>query len=391
MRKNILFDIPNISKKNGGTYQYSIALLNLIGKNLSNFNFYVYSIEPEEDIQLIIEKYSHLTLVQVPKPTYAIKERIKHRFIQVVQKTTGFSRKLYTKDIYNSIIEKYNIDIVHTPFQSLVRRPGIKSITTLHDVQELYFPQFFSSAQRAYRAVNFKKFVDGADAVIVSYDHVRNDIVKFFDKPSQMVHTILLNMENLWFKDFEQLNSNSIDHFGLPSKFLLYPAATWEHKNHLRLLEAINELEINDIFLVCTGNKTDYYYKKIEPLVEELGFKERVKFLGIVSDEELFNLYKKCQAVVVPTLYEAGSFPLMESIIMNIPVVCSNVTSLPETIGEKKYTFDPYDVKDISDKIEKIWTNKQYRNDNLVVLHKQAEILQNNDAANKLKRIYLDL
>ena len=70
----------------------------------------------------------------------------------------------------------------------------------------------------------------------------------------------------------------------------------------------------------------------------------------------------------MPTLYEAGSFPLMESILMGIPVVCSNVTSLPETIGDNQFVFDPNNINDIAEKIIKIWDDENYRADNLDIL-----------------------
>ena len=72
-------------------------------------------------------------------------------------------------------------------------------------------------------------------------------------------------------------------------------------------------------------------------------------------------MYKKAHGVVIPTKYEAGSFPLIESIFLQIPVICSNVTSLPETIGNSDFTFDPRNENEIIDKLEKIYFDSSYR------------------------------
>ncbi|MBX9807176.1 MAG: glycosyltransferase, partial [Flavobacteriaceae bacterium] len=143
-----------------------------------------------------------------------------------------------------------------------------------------------------------------------------------------------------------------------------------------------------DIYLICTGHPTEFYTNNIKPFIEKQGLTDKIKFVGIVSDEELFELYHKCSAVVVPTLYEAGSFPLVESILMGIPVVCSNVTSLPETIGDGQFVFDPIDISDIADKINKIWSDDIYRIENMALLKIQALKLTNNNAANNINIIY---
>ncbi|APG60118.1 glycosyltransferase family 4 protein [Christiangramia salexigens] len=389
--KNILINIPEISKNNGGIYQYSLALLHLVAKDLPKFKFYILCYDPEEDIKNILDLYDNVQLVDIQDSKKPILEKFKRVVLDTIYKTTGFKRELNVKDIYDQIIEQYSIDIIHTPYQDLVKKNGVKSITTLHDVQELHFPEFFSSGERATRALNYKRYIDGADAVIVSYNHVKNDINKFFNKPAELIHVILLDMVNLWFNNLQGNSANVIKKYKIPSKFFLYPASTWEHKNHINLLQAFKECEIFDSTLVCTGNKTDYFSTTLLPYIKKYNLENKVKFLGVVDDKDLFGLYQACQAVVIPSVYEAGSFPLMESILMKIPVICSDVTSLPDTIGDRRFTFDPNNIDDIIDKMNKIWSNTNYRDENLKVLEKQSKILLNNNSAIKLKNLYNEL
>ena len=94
--------------------------------------------------------------------------------------------------------------------------------------------------------------------------------------------------------------------------------------------------------------------------------------------------------VIIPTLYEAGSFPLMESILLNVPVICSNVTSLPETIGNDKFVFAPYDIDDISKKLIQFWNDEEFRKGNLRQIKLQADKLKQNDSLPVLQKIYND-
>lgn len=388
---NILIDIPTLSKEYGGVYQYSVALIKILAKANLPHHFHILCNKPDQDIKEIVERNSNFNFTKTQPPIYSGFKLYRFRIYNLLFRILGLKKRLKIKDLYDCIISEYSIDIIHTPIQSLIKKPNVKSITTLHDVQELHFPEFFTSSQRASRAVNFKRAIDGSDAVIVSYDHVKKDIVKYFEKPIGQVYAVLLDMQYLWFKKITTRNSKVLEKFNLPSGFLLYPASSWEHKNHLRLIEAVKLLNNPEIHLICTGHPTEFYTNNINPFIKKNGLTDKIKFVGIVSDEELFELYHKCRAVVVPTLYEAGSFPLMESILMGIPVVCSNVTSLPETIGDGRFVFDPNIIDDIADKVNRIWSDDIYRNENMARLKLQALKLENNNAANNINAIYEEI
>ncbi len=386
--KNILINIPDLSKEHGGVYQYSIALLKVLAKGNLDYTFFILCNDPDEDILGIVKENSNFHLTDFQPPRYNRYEMVLLNGLNLISRKLRFKKRFLKNDLYDCIISEYDINIIHTPTQSLIKKQNVKSITTLHDVQELHFPEFFTSAQRAYRAVNFKNAIDRADAVIVSYEHVKKDIINFFSKSGDQVHTVLLDMQDLWFSKVKTRNNSLLKKYDLPLNFLLYPASSWKHKNHLNLIKAIKHLNNPEINLICTGHPTDHFTDKILPFIKEEGLNSKIRFLGIVTDEELYELYQTCRAVVVPTLYEAGSFPLMESILMGIPVICSNVTSLPETIGDDQFVFDPWNINDMANKINKVWADESYRNENRCLLNIQAEKIKMNHAAEKIDLIY---
>lgn len=389
--RNILIDIPDLNKEHGGVYQYSVALLKILAKGKLNYEFFVLCNNPDEDIREIVGDNPNFIFTNTKVPTYSRLKLLKYKILNALHRRLGSKRRWKKTDLYDDIIDEYNIAIIHTPIQHIIKKPKVKSITTLHDVQELHFPEFFTSAQRAYRAVHFKNAIDSADAVIVSYDHVKKDIEKYFYKPKDQVYTVLLDMQELWFSKVKVRNKKLIEKYDIPPSFLLYPASSWEHKNHLRLIEAIKILNNPEIHLICTGHPTEHFTNIILPFLKELDLEANIKFLGIVTDEELYELYHACRAVVIPTLYEAGSFPLMESILMGIPVICSNVTSLPKTIGDDRFVFDPLNIDDIASKIAKIWKDESYRDENKSLIKVQAKKIKKNNAADKIDIIYKDL
>ena len=202
-------------------------------------------------------------------------------------------------------------------------------------IRIIIIPENFLAGERLHRALNGKKAVDESDHIIVSFNHVKEDVKKFFKLNNEMVSVCPPPFHEEWFVNKSGTSAEDlITKYGLNDKFILYPAATWEHKNHLALFKALSLLKEknNIVHLICTGNKTEYYYKLMAS-AKEYGIEGQVKFLGIVSEEDLLGLYKLTSLVVIPTTYEAGSGPLYEAMRYSIPVICSNVTSLPESIG----------------------------------------------------------
>ncbi len=242
-------------------------------------------------------------------------------------------------------------------------------VVTPHDFQDYHYPEFFSSKNRIYRQIRFFSSMTIAEQILVAYKHVGDDIIRLFpdfaDKIVLCPH--ILNTEWVSVQTIESDKLYDIRaKYSLSEDFILYPAQTWQHKNHLGLLHSLSLLKKQrgnlTISLVCTGKTNKFYLEKIEPVVTQLGLDNSVKFLGVVPREDLFELYANCQFVIIPTLYEAGSYPLMEALLLNCPVICSNVTSLPETIGNDVLTFDPTSELEMVNIISKMLFDRDFYN-----------------------------
>lgn len=392
---NILYYIPNISQKVGGIRQYSVALLKILAKDKTNKYFILHNVNDPQVVQ-VLEEHPHLQLI----PTRISKEGFFEKFIKNVINFFNyyflFTRRKRFKgfSFMNRLCRKYKIDIVHCPYQEAPTTTKAKILCTLHDVQELHFPEFFSPQQRLNRAYHYMDILQRADNVIVSYKHIKEDLLKYFPfLTNEKITVCLLEMQNLWFEKMNAQNLLEKSALNVPNRFLLYPANVWPHKNHLALLQAINILKEQDILinLVCTGHKRDHYQSTLEPFIKAKQLEKQIFFKGIVSEDELYSLYQNATGVVIPTLYEAGSFPLMESILMNIPVICAETTSLPETIDNQEFTFNPNDVKEISELVNKLWSDSNYREQSKKNNLTRQKHLKETNAFNIVQTIYSDL
>lgn len=393
---NILLFIPEINQEAGGVRQYAIALIHILAVDDTN-KYFIYHDCGDEEIKKLLQVCPNLSLIKssdvVDSHITMWLNRIK-RCINFFSRRLGLHYNYVLPSTIDKICIKYGIDVIHCPYQYTPNTTLAKRITTLHDVQEIHFPEFFTPEQRAYRAVHYLQYMREANRVIVSYEHVKQDLINYFAVSKEKIDVILLNMNKLWIDQFGDKDIVDLGNLRLPSRYLLYPANTWQHKNHARLLDAIAFLkdEKNIIVnIVFSGHLTEYYDTNVKKKVDLLGLHEQVLFLGVVDEMTLYSLYKSCVGVVVPTLYEAGSFPLVESLLLGIPVVCSNVTSLPETIGDESFTFNPVNLTDMANKIKSLWESEAFRQQSIRNAKLMEQRLRNTGALEKFVSLYKHL
>jgi len=288
----------------------------------------------------------------------------------------------------------HKIDIVHSPVQTLPTFAWQKPlIITMHDVQELHLPEFFSPRERAIRAQIHWWCLESATKIVVSFDHIKEDLIRYFQISPEKICVCPLPIQRTWLPDCDEAIAKNIRaKYHLHDSFLLYPAQTWKHKNHLGLLKALIHLRDIDGLtpqLICTG-KMNSFYESIEQVIRQYNLQSQVQFLGIVPSDELAALYKQCYCVVVPTLYEAGSFPVIEAMMLGAPVICSQTTSLPETIGDLRFTFDANRPIDIARSLRQVLTDEQFRMQNIENGTQRIQVMLDNPGkvAESVQKMY---
>ena len=135
--------------------------------------------------------------------------------------------------------------------------------------------------------------------------------------------------------------------------YWLYVGGLSPHKNLLRLIEAFSLLPNTIGQLVIVGDFGDTFHTHIPELrqkVADCGVTDRVVFTGFVPDDALAVLYRKAQAVVLPSLWEGFGLPAAEAMACGTAVLHSSAGSLPEIVGDAGLLFNPLDVADIAEK-----------------------------------------
>lgn len=284
---------------------------------------------------------------------------------EVKRRLVGQAEARTPVPVSDGFYENLKCDVIHFPFQDFVRCAA-PMVYNPHDLQHLHFPEFFAPEEILRRETIYPAGCRAAHTVVVASQFVKDDVMRSYQVPADKVQVIPWSPPPLE-TDSGQTGAAAralrakYELGGEP--FALYPAVTWEHKNHLRLLEALALLRERagmKVRLVCTGHRNEFG-RRIERRVEELDLREQVRFLGVVSREELSGLYRAAQFVIIPTLFEAASAPLFEAWQHDAPVACSSVTSLPEQARDAALLFDPFSPGAIADAAARMATDAGLR------------------------------
>ncbi len=199
-----------------------------------------------------------------------------------------------------------------------------------------------------------------ARKIITISESTKKDIIKYFSIGPEKISVIYPAVaDNFRFIDDKQKCKFALDKFNLPEKFILFVGTLEPRKNLVRLISAYHKLS-NNYSLVIVG-KRGWDYQEIFDKIKELNLEERVVFLNYVSNEDLLYLYNSAACFIYPSLYEGFGLPILEAIACGAPVITSNVSSLPEAVGEAAILIDPYNIDNMAMALNKILTDENLR------------------------------
>jgi alpha-1,3-rhamnosyl/mannosyltransferase len=257
------------------------------------------------------------------------------------------------------------LDLLHSPYylKPYVGLP-VPSVVTIYDLIGRRFPTALPVHTRALFHLTTGLALRTSAHILTISASARDDIISYYQVAERRITVTHLAADQRFCPQPPEAIARLRAAHGLPPRYVLYVGANKPHKNLERLVLAWAQVHHahTDACLVLAGHE-DPRYHQVRHLVAERGLTGATRFLPDVSEADLPALYSGADCFVFPSFYEGFGLPPLEAMACGTPVLCANVSSLPEVVGRAALLVDPSSVTDMARGLRTLLTNPSLRDD----------------------------
>lgn len=291
-------------------------------------------------------------------------------------------------------------------------KSGLKKIITVHDLSFLRYPRFFSRRKNFWhKSLGVKKILREADKIIAVSANTKNDIMELAGIDAAKIK-VIYSGNNVVKKDWaaEKIKA-CLSKLNISGPFILYVGNVEPRKNIGGLIKAYDKLRreseesahsgvaasvpggidnFKELSLVLAGapgwkNAPIYADWQASP------YQDQIKFLGYIDEEAKEILYSRAAVFVYPSYYEGFGFPPLEAMAYGAPVVCSNVSSLPEIVADAGIMINPHKSEEIFEAIKLVLTDAKLRARLIALGYEQARMFSWDKTAGEYLELFKEL
>ncbi|HMQ45911.1 MAG TPA: glycosyltransferase family 1 protein [Saprospiraceae bacterium] len=265
----------------------------------------------------------------------------------------------------NSDLVKHRINLYHglsneIPFG--IKKTGIKSLVTVHDLIFKRFPDYYPWLDRQLYDYKCQYACQYADHIVAISESTKRDIIEFYQVPPEKITVIYQSCHERYMQEKAQKTLDAlIRRYHLPEDYLLSVGSITERKNLLNIIKAMEILPATvRLPLVVVGKGSGRYLEQVNSYLGSSGLSDQVYFIDVLF-EDLPALYQNASIFIYPSQFEGFGIPILEAMFSEIPVITSNVSSLPEAAGPGGYLVNPDSPEEIALGIERILGDETLR------------------------------
>jgi len=315
-------------------------------------------IDKKNQYYIIVNKHGDRSFLPSTDNFSTIETTISHKHY--------FIKDLWIQFYLPFFLEANRIDLYFNPRYILpFFRGKTKMVVTIHDMIAFLYPEVWSGIS-GFRIRNYTKLSSQrADRIITDSICAKKDIIRILNIPEDKIKVIYCGINQKLFKPIPDLSLQGIvkRKYGIRKKYILTVGPLGIRKNHDGLIDAYNILPKyirEDYQLVITGEKNGTYNNLLKK-VNKTCLTYDIVFTGFILEEEMPIVINAASLFIFPSLYEGFGIPLLEAMACGTPLLVSNVSSIPEVVGNAALLFDPYNINEMASVIGRAITDKDLR------------------------------
>ena len=261
-----------------------------------------------------------------------------------------------------NLIRRWGVDVFHSPnymipFRAFPRRGRqTHCVVTIHDLIPLLFPEWTPRAKKTKLLPVFRRLIQAvgarADAILTVSEASRRDILRVFSIPEHSAQKVVVVPNGVAL----EYRPSTAPKTPCDKKTILYVGRFDPYKNVVGLLTAFELLrrEMPGAVRLVIAGSPDARYPEALDFARQRDLEVDIEWRGYISGQQLVAAYQQADVFVLPSRYEGFGLTVLEAMACGTPVVCSNVSSLPEVAGDAALLVAPDDAADMAQAIRRI-------------------------------------
>lgn len=260
-------------------------------------------------------------------------------------------------------LKKHGADVFFSTDSYLSLRTPVKTAMICHDIAHVHFPEEIPFLVNRYYQHFVPRFLRRAEQIISVSHFTKADIIRQYQIASAKI-AVVHNACREGFVPLDEERKTAIrQQYAGGHEYFFYVGAVHPRKNVHQLIAAFNtyKLKTKAATQLLIGGRFAWQTGPVKSAYDQSAFQEDIHFLGYLSEEELKNILASALAFVYPSLFEGFGLPVLEAMHCGVPVITSNVSSLPEISGEAGILIDPESLEQLTEAMLRLGQNEALR------------------------------
>ncbi len=276
----------------------------------------------------------------------------------------SFSSRLFRvaweQTVLPVLVRQHRLDLLHSPHYTMPVWRTCRSVVTFHDMTFYLYPEMHLLSKRLFFGAMISLSARRADALIAISVSTRADTIRLLKTKPEKIFTVPYGIDPSFHSMVDPSALNEIRaRYHLPQKFILYVGNLEPRKNLPTLLRAFARvIEKDGAWNLVMAGSRGWKDAKVFSTVKELGLADRVSFPGFIPQFDLPVVYSLASVFVYSSLYEGFGLPVLEAMACGVPVITSNISSMPEIVGGAGILVDPHNEVELAEAMQRVLTDR---------------------------------
>jgi glycosyltransferase involved in cell wall biosynthesis len=284
----------------------------------------------------------------------------KEKFLMDVPDLNRGGRLIWEQFALPKLLKRLQIDVLHSPHYTMPLWTSVPVVVTYHDMTFFLYPSYHTLVKRFFFPFMIHQSARRASALIAVSESTRQDTIRLLGISPKNITTTLLGYDSSFVPIEDQIYLEQVrQKYHLPGRFIFNVGTIEPRKNQLALINAFDILADMDpnIALVLVGG-AGWYYNQLSQQIIKSPNRDRIYLIGYVDRVDMPALYNLADVFVYPSIYEGFGLPLVEALACGRPVITSNISALPEIVGDAGVLVSPHDCGQLAQAIRKLLEDK---------------------------------